>query len=484
MSQGPTPSSYQRILINIAFITGSNMIGRVLNLALHAALGRMFGPEGLGGYAIAIAFATYFVFVVDFGLSPRLVREGAIRPDELESEFARALAIKLVMAGIAIVALGAFSFVLPYEPWIVELCMLLGLASIIRSFAYLAESVCRARERLDLEGASLLLNSAIFIGSSLAFLYLGYPVSVIGWTSLLSACAHLAFSSLLASRFIRLGVEMPPRWSLVKATLPYATTSLSLLAFAQIDVLIISFIETAEFVGRYSAVSRLLLIAGTLGALTTSAVLPTAARIFATSARERFDEIFNGSLRVILSLGVAVALGTVVIAEWTMRTIYGEAFAGLYTLLQVGAAYLLFKFGVSVLAMVLTSSGRQGDRARGVLIGLASTVGLVLILVPPFGIAGAVAAMVLSEVVLLGCFLLALRNHLDWPMLIRTSVSLIASGVGALAAYLYLDDGSDITSTLLRIAVPMLLFLGLLFATGEGLRSIRFVWSLRGPRSA
>lgn len=66
-------SGLYRVLANIAFITGANLFGRLLNLVLHATLGRLFGPEGLGGYSTAIAIAGYFIFMADFGMSPRIV---------------------------------------------------------------------------------------------------------------------------------------------------------------------------------------------------------------------------------------------------------------------------------------------------------------------------------------------------------------------------------------------------------------------------
>ena len=403
-------------------------------------------------------------------------------PENLEDDFSNALAVKFVMAGVSMIGLAALYFILPYEPWVIELCLLLALASIVRSFAYLFESVCRARERLDLEGASLLTSSVLFVGSSLTFLYFDYPVIAVGWASLGSAFAHCAISGFFATRFIRIRLTLPPKWSVVRAALPYATTSLSLLAFAQIDILIISFIESTEFVGRYSSVSRLLLIAGTLGALLTSAVLPTASRIFATATRHRFDEIFNGALRVIFSAGMAAGLATVVLARWVIQLIYGESFLDLYPTLQWGAVYLVIKFGVSVLAMVLTSSARQGDRARGVVIGLISTVFLVFALVPSFGIKGAVVAMILSELVLLACFLFALQEHLDWRGLLQTMSCLSLAGGAALATYGHFADGKGATSIAASIVAPLIAYLLVLFATGEGMCSIRFILGLRGAR--
>lgn len=477
-------SSLQRALANIAFITGASLIGRALNLVLHVALGRLFGSEGLGGYVTAIALSAYFIFLADFGISPRIVREGAAAPELQEEEFAKALAPKLALSAIALVFVALLGFVLPYETWVVQLCQVLSVAAIVRSIAYLPEMICRARERLDLAGAAQTIPVIIMVGTSLTLLHFGYPVSAIGWAVLGSSILHLVLALAFARRFIRIRIQMPPDWSLMRSALPYATSSLTVLAFAQIDILIISFIESADFVGRYAAVSRLILIAGTFSSLATSAVLPTATRIFSSGSQERFDHLINSALRMMLSIGFAVAIGTVGLAQFMMSALYGDAFANLYPLLQAGSVLLIFKFAVSVLAIALTSCGRQADRARAMLIGLAATIVFVATTVPLFGIAGAVGSMVASEFVLTICLGIFLRKHIQWKRLFRTVFYLSGASVAALAAYVQFAQSADLVTTLIATTAATLTYLALFFVSGEGIRAVRFVSSLRAPKTA
>lgn len=479
VSDHPARSGLARVVVNIGLIAGSNLFGRVMNLVLHAALGRAFGPEGLGGYATAVALAAYFIFAVDFGVSPRIVREGAVDPEGLEREYAEALGIKIALGGLACLAIGLLSLVLPYEPWVVRLCLLLAASSILRSFSYLNQSVCRAKERLGLEGAGNVLSAVVFVGLSLAFLRLDLPVESVGWASIAAASVQLATTQVFTARFIRIGIAFPPRFEMVKRALPYATTSLSLLAFAQIDVLILSFVEEAEFVGRYAAISRLLLIAGTLASLSTAAILPTAARLYGQSDAQRFDELTNGAIRVVLSIGVGAAVGTVLVARPLIVGVYGQGFADLHPFLEAGAAFLVFKFAVSILAMVLTSRGRQGDRARSVLIGLAATVVLVPILSDLFGLAGAVGALVGSEAVLVSCLAAYLSSNIQWARLFRTLICSGFAGGAAIYTWSLLRADHSLEGTLLSLAAPACVFLAGLILTGEGLRVGRFVLQLR-----
>lgn len=479
MARRGVSGGLRRVLSNIAFITGSTFFGRLLNFILYASLGRLFGPEGLGGYSTAVALATYFIFAVDFGLAPRLEREGAVHPERLEEEFAEALGMKLPMAAIALLSLAGVRLILPFDPWIVDLCIFFSIASIVNSFGYLTQAVCRSRERLDLAAISTVLNAVSFVGTSLLLLSSGYGISALGVTSIGAALVQVGSSSFFASRFIRFSVRFPPRWAVAKSALPYATTSLAMLAFAQIDILIMSFIATAEMVGRYAAISRFLVISGTLAALASSAVLPTAARMFSRASRETFDDLINGALRAYVTIGSTIALGLAMVSEPLMGGIYGSDFADLYPLLQAGTLYLVLKFAVSIFAMTLTSTGRQLDRARSVLIGLGSTVILVFVLVPPLGVTGAVIALVASELTLAACLSFFLRERIAWGRLLRTAVCIgVAAAGGLLVHHLSIVNGRTFPH-LVSIGLSLLAYLVVLIATGEAMRSIRFFMGLR-----
>ncbi|MCP5045428.1 MAG: oligosaccharide flippase family protein [bacterium] len=470
--------------MNVGSIMGSNLLGRVFNLVLHAALGRLFGPLGLGGYATAVAFAGYFVFAVDFGLSPRLSREGAVAPEQLAQEYARALGLKLITGVSAFIVLALVWQVLPYEDAVRELCFLLGCSSIIRSFSYLNEAVCRASERIDLEGISSILGAGSFVGIALVFLALDYPVLAVGYAAVVANVVQLLVSTLLAGRFVRFGVRVPPHWETARAALPYAMTSLTVLAFAQIDILLISLIETQEFVGQFASVSRLLLIAGSLGALAGAALLPTMSRLFVSSSAARFRKLVNESVRGILLVAGLTMLGTFVIAKPLVVGIYGDAFAGFSPLLQAGSVYLVFKLTVSIVGMVLTAVGRQADRARAMVIGLVATVVLVLALVPSFGIGGAIGAMVGSELVLMSVLSFYLRKMLEWSVHLRTMVAVaLASAVGV-TLNLWITDQTGVDWSAASVALPVLAYLAIGLMAGEVIRTLRFIASLRSESSS
>ena len=77
------------LLANASFVGLTHGASRALHLLLLAAIGRSLGVEGLGAYAAAAAFGSFAVFLTDFGLSPRLAREVAARPEMGDALFQR-----------------------------------------------------------------------------------------------------------------------------------------------------------------------------------------------------------------------------------------------------------------------------------------------------------------------------------------------------------------------------------------------------------
>jgi len=461
-----------RIARNVGFTTGSQILGRLLFLALHAGLARAFGPDGLGAYATSLAIATYFLVAPDMGLSPRLVREGAIHRERLAEEYARALGLKLKLVLLALLALGGIYFVMPYPQSVRELCVLVGIASLVQSYSLLNQAVCRAEERLDLEAASVLVFSAAFVGASLLCIWGGLPIASIGFCAIAAALLQLIASTAFARRLVPLRLELMAPWSTARPALPYATTTVTSTAFTQIDVLILSVIVSQGIVGRYTSVSRLLLVTGFVAVMAGSAILPTASKAFSRFDRARFCNIVTGSLRFAGLLGGATTLAVFVTAEFALNLVYGEQFAPLYPLLRAGSIFVVLKFLTSVSSVMLTSCGRQGIRARAVLVGFAATALLVVTLVPFFGLAGAVTALVASELVLVGFQLAGLRDYLELRALLRTLIAVSFGAAAAIACFFAANQRLE--QPLLAWGAALLAYGLVVLASGEVGQTVEF----------
>ena len=87
--------------------------------------------------------------------------------------------------------------------------------------------------------------------------------------------------------------------------------------------------------------------------------------------------------------------------------------------------------------------------------------------------------MVASEFVLAICLGIFLRKHIQWKRLFRTLFYLSGVSVAALAAYVQFAQSADLVTALIATTAATLTYLAFFFVSGEGIRAVRFVSSMR-----
>lgn len=449
---------------NLSVLIGSHFLNRLLYVALVGIIGRLLGAEILGGYAIAVAVGSGFLFAADFGLSPLLAREVAARPGRAGPDYARAMSAKLAATGLALLILLLLLAVLPYPPWVRELCGWMAVASLIESFSQLNNAVCRARQRMELEAIAATTQSVVVVGGSTLLLFAGFPPVALGWAAVAGAAAELGVSLWLVRRLLRPAVAFPPRWSTVRAASPYAVASLNAVAFFQAEILVLSLLVNQEQVGQFASVFRLLQGAGYLAILAGSSLLPALTIAHTRYSREPFRGMGTSLLRTgLLASGAAAAL-TWSLASPLMVGVYGSAFAGLAPLLRLGAWYLFLKYLSETLSTLLVAAGRQVVSAWSRVIGAGISWVLIAVLSPRLGVLGAVLSLLLSELVVSGMQARRVGDLVRVASLLPTSVWLLLGLAATLLLWVLLQENGF---SLLAIAMPPLAFGGLMAISGQ-----------------
>jgi O-antigen/teichoic acid export membrane protein len=449
---------------NLGVLLASHVLNRLLYIVLVGGIARFLGAEVLGGYALAVAVGTGFLFATDLGLSPMLTREAAAEPGRARSHYARALGAKLVASALALALLGLLLATLPYGRRVLELCALMTLAAILESFSQLNNAVCRARERMELEAVAAGGQAIVTVGASLWVLLAALPPVWLGWAAVAGSAAELVVSTLLARRLLPLGVELPPRWSTLREAGPYAVASLNAASFFQLDLLVLSLIVDQASVGEFASVSRLLQGAGYLAVLAGSSILPTLAIDRVRGDPDAFRAAGSLLLRTSLVVGGGALVVALASAHAIVPGIYGSGFARVAPLLQLGGIYLLIKCVSEALSVLLAASGRQSRSAGGRVLGAACTCALILLLAPRIGITGAVLALALGEGVAWLWQALRSRDLLRPAALSSDALRLLVSIGGAGCVWAWLR-ASGLPA--LAIVMPPLAYGALLLASGQ-----------------
>jgi O-antigen/teichoic acid export membrane protein len=294
----------RRALKNVAALLVAKVGGRIGNFVVFAAVGRYLGADGLGAYAAATALAGYFMVGADLGLSTWITRSVASDPESLIQNFQRARGAKLPLTLASFVLLSLIYFLLPAPQETRLLFWLVGAACILESYAMLNDGVCRAVERMEYEGISGVIRTLVFAAGAALCVISGARVWCFGMVSIVAVIFQLAVSSHFAAKFVVSGASYHGLLGTLKQSTPYGVTSVTAVAFGQIDVVIISFIAGAEVVGRYAALSRLLLVLGIIPVLASTAMLPALTRFWSQDGAARFPGMVG---RLVTVAGVAAA---------------------------------------------------------------------------------------------------------------------------------------------------------------------------------
>jgi O-antigen/teichoic acid export membrane protein len=195
------------------------------------------------------------------------------------------------------------------------------------------------------------------------------------------------------------------------------------------DIIFIGVLLGASQVGAYAVAYRLIFLFFLTFSFVSLAVFPASSRLFKDSFEE-YIALAQRSLGVVILLSVPASIGIMLVAPEAIELIFGEGFEASARLLQ-GLAVLVAMFPmVIVMQTLLDSSDRQTFTMMSELVGVVVGLAAHSILIPLFGLQGAVTAAIISETAIMAFVIFLFRDIISWPQL-ATRLGIAALGTAA-----------------------------------------------------
>ncbi len=417
---------------NLAFGLFGNLVGLGLQLVASIVVARSLGVMGFGVYVTALAFATLFSTIADAGVTNGLARELAVAP-ELQGRrlLGAGLLIKSI-GGLLIfaAALGAAVALGFRGEQLALVAVMLG-AYLFSLLLQTVFAVARARGRMELESALVMLQGAIFLlwvlGAPKTPLSFGY-----GWLAAYSASAAVGMA-VVTKKLVRPSWVLS--WGLARQLwavgLPLMFAAVLIQLYGRVGVYLLTALSTPHEAGLFGAAQgltrNLQLIAFTLSA--------AAGPVFAQLAIEdaaKLRAAYTGTLRAALLIAAPIATGSVLLATPLMRAVFGEAFASAGPAFAIGSCALAC-FIVSYCAQALLTARVQAGRWLAALgIGTVVSVAVGALLVPSLGARGAADAALAADLLILALTMFWTRASIDLARLAAATgrVAVSAGGMG------------------------------------------------------
>ncbi len=386
----------QRIFKNTTALTLARLLFTLDSILTAWLIARILGPNGLGSYAIIMAWYATTAVWANLGISNFIPRDVS---RDLSKTNLYMINLGVLGTAVTLVIVLALYLITPFFNYSSETTLgiyVVGLALVPTSLLYILEAVIVTHERLEFMAYSQLVA---ITGDILATIYLlsnGYGVVAIVISYVVSRYVILGLNSFFLVRYI-----VKPRWefdfsflrNLVKDLKDFTLLGIFGGLFDQTEVLILSLLIVGnDDVGYYTAALKLITVWYVLPQSFMGVVFPILSRSFEQST-DKFKLIQAKAVKYLMALAFPLGIGLVILGSQIIDIFYGADFEKSVPVLQILAWMPILIFLSGVLWRTLLARNEQHLALRVLMISLVIRVITTYVFVSWLGYLGAAVAL-------------------------------------------------------------------------------------------
>lgn len=428
-------NTLQRLMSNTLLALVSTTMVKVSNSILFIMVGRLIGPDEAGSFNLGITYFTVVLALSTWGLHELLVREAAPRRQESGRYFVNFLVMRLVLSG------GFYGFLLlflrlnlPYTASTQLIIRIIGLAAFSEAIFTLCQALFTAHEQLIVPTIGAIINSVVTIGTGIWFLQRGEGATAVAWAIPIGSLAGLL---VFPPALIRLFQQFPQTVSIrlnrkfsreqLRATPGFILLGIFSTLNFQADTFIISLFMSEADLGYYGAAQTILMGFLMMPVAIRTSLYPLMAR-YKQQSPAKLAQLYHKANQYLLIGVLPIATGITLLANPIIRLVFGESFEPAVSALQWSIWAILFLFITVPSARLMLVYNRQqvAGWIRG--LGMITSIGLNLWLIPRYGIIGASIARVLASATYFGLIYLFVQiNFQKENLLVLVSRPIVAT---------------------------------------------------------
>lgn len=405
----------RRAAANTGAVFLGQALAKVISLVVVLYLARYLQPAGYGRFSLIFAYLGFFSLIADFGLDQIIVRDISSNRSSPQRLFGNAILLKLFLSLIAIALSWLVLLFLDY-PLDTKILVLIASASLILS--YQAPSFGNVFTTIFTANLSRIyvtaidLVSRIFIAAlTILLIIFKHSLLEIVLVNVVGLAPGFLVLYFLSRRFIRPEFVFDfGTWKyLLKESLPLALSSIFVMVYFRIDVILLSLWKTEAAIGYYSAAYKLTESFTLVGSAFIVTLLPVASQYYA-SARESVVKAYQLSLKCLLIFMIPVAIGTTYFSKDIISLAYKGEYSASSTALAILIWAELFILLNMAMSTFLISIRRQKIFSVMTFSLMCLNVFLNYLLIPKLSFVGSSIATVATE----GTFTVVALIYLAW----------------------------------------------------------------------
>jgi O-antigen/teichoic acid export membrane protein len=390
--------SVQAVVGNLGWLLGARIGRLVLSTFIGFWVARYLGPVRFGLLSYCIAWVTLFGVLPGLGLEAVVKRRFISQPEEEATLLATTVGLRL---GATMIAAACFASATWF--WVAAgeerrlmtiLCILL-LDPLWSSWDHWFQAKLWARLSVMAQIGSLVVSAALRI----VLIFLRAPVAAFAAAVVVeSVVGGMLWVGLAKNKGLRFSWRnYSPTWGrkLLADSWPLMLSTLMVLIYMRIDLIMLRSMAGERAVGIYSAATRFSEMAYFLPVALASSFLPSLLRQRA-AAPGQYEEALQRYFDLSAGCAYALTLPIMLAAPWLIRLAYGSAYQEAGPILAVHVWANVFVFLGVARGQFLVNESLTRFYLVATATGAAMNILLNLILIPRIGAMGAAVATVAS----------------------------------------------------------------------------------------
>lgn len=426
-------------------MTGSTYVTYALGLVINALIARNVGPTEFGQYSYLVWLSGVLVILSNNGLTSsgiRFVAECVGRDDPQSARLVHGwLRVRQLfsLVLVCVVFLIALPWFKPAE-WAGQLALVIGvvLVSTIAKTSYLFDtSMGKGYGRFDIEAKSTVAMSLLNTVAVLALVLLKAPVEAY---LILFACISAGYGLFAAVMLAR--DDMRPAYGpldagLLKRLRPHVFWTVILLAVfllsnKTVETFLLNAVVGAKEVG-YFTIAAALTRGGVdlLSSGLTTVLMPIMGHAYGAGGVDRVKVILSDSVRYFHFLGFLLAGVGLLWADAAIQILYGSQYEPVIAVFRVMVVVGGLTLAEGAFGALLSTTDNQKLRAWFASFSGGITAVAAIILVPRYGLAGAVIAHAASRLLVFVAAMIMISRVMSLRLPLRELGLLLGAALAA-----------------------------------------------------
>ncbi len=389
---------FKKVFKNSVFLSGSQVISRLIGFAYFIFMARFLGVEKFGTYSFILSFVYNFIPVADFGIERLVLIDLAREPEKSREYISKLLPLRFFLALATYLIILILGLILGVGARQIFYLSVFGLAIIPYNITFLITSYLNSKEKMiyiSIANIFLILLTALF---GLVFAWLKLDLA---WILTAYPLANLLLMVIfLASLRREISAWFNIDWGFWKNILSKCWTfaALTILAvfYLRMSVILVNLILGPVATGLYSSAFKFIEAGILIPQSLALALFPVSSKLFVQD-KVRLGKVYLKGLLVLFVLG---SLATAVFNLFSKNIInlsYGRDYFSAFPVLSLVSFSLVLFFMNALAANVILNSDKVKTYLFFNFSNLLILIFSCLILIPKYNLQGAAVSVLIAE---------------------------------------------------------------------------------------